>query len=191
MNPTARIAALAAALTLAAGMAGAQTVAAPKGAEIDAKLQTPLSTKTNHDGDPFTLVEYDSFFHRHPGLNGAVIEGHVENVTAASATHKATLNLIFDDIKFADGTTKPISVKVISLSEFEPKTHHIRDVGLIVGGAVAGHIASKKTGMGGGTLAGAAAGFAIASSLKSDVTVKTGSVVKLRALSDITGPGTT
>lgn len=182
-----RIAALVAALTLTAAAAGAQSVAAPKGAEIDAKLQTTLSSKTNHDGDPFTLTEYDSFFHRHAGLNGAVIEGHLEHVTAAGPTHKATLNLIFDDIKFPDGSTKPISVKVISVSEFEPKTHHIRDVGLIVGGAVAGHM----THMGGGTVAGAAAGFVLASSLKSDITVKPGSVVKLRALADITGPGTT
>ena len=59
---------------------------------------------------------------------------------------------------------------------------------MIVGSAVAGHIVSKKTGVGGGTLAGAAAGFAIVSAMKSDLTIKPGTIVKLKLLHDITPP---
>jgi hypothetical protein len=159
-----------------------------KGAIFDGKINTELSSKTSQNGDPFTLTITGSFFHPHPQLTGAVVDGHVENVTPASATHKATMSLIFDDITFADGTKEPISVIVNKLSEVEPKTHHIRDVGLIVGGAVAGHIVSKKTGHGGGTLAGAAAGFALASSMKSDIEIKPGTIVQLKLKSELAVP---
>jgi hypothetical protein len=186
----ARSVAAAAALTaLCAGMAGAQ--GAPltkKGAEVDVRVLTPLSTKTSHDGDPFAMTEVDLIFVKHPELNGATIEGHLENVVAAGPTHKASMNVIFDDIKFADGRTEPISVAVKNMSALEPKTHHLRDAGIIVGSAVVGHITSKKTGVGGGTLAGTAAGFALVSAMKSDITVKPGTIVKLKLLHDLPPP---
>ena len=174
---------------LCLGAAGAQ--GAPltkKGAEIDARVVTPLSTKTSHSGDPFTLTETDLLFVHHPELKGATIEGHLEDVVAAGPTRKASMNVIFDDIKFADGSTEPISVGVKNMSAFEPKTHHIRDVGIIIGSAVVGHVVSKKTGHGGGTLAGAAAGFALVSAMKSDITIKPGTIVKFKLLRDLPQP---
>jgi len=183
------LATAAALVALCAGLAGAQGAPlTPKGAEVDARLTTTLSTKTSHDGDPFTLTETDLIFVHHPELKGATIEGHLEDVVAASPTRKASLNVIFDDIKFADGRTEPIFVKVRNMSAFEAKTHHLRDMGVIVGSAVVGHIVSKKTGHGGGTLAGAAAGFAIVSAMKSDVVIKHGTIVKLTLLHDLPQP---
>jgi hypothetical protein len=152
------------------------------------RVLTPLSTKTSKNGDPFAMTETDLIFVHHPELKGATIEGHLEDVVPAGSTHKASMNVIFDDIKFADGRTEPISVAVKNMSAFEPKTHHLRDVGLIVGSAVVGHVVSKKTGHVGGTLAGAAAGFAIVSAMKSDVTIKPGTIVKLKLLSDLPQP---
>ncbi len=174
---------------LCAGTAGAQGAPLTKqGSEIDARMDTPLSTKTSHSGDPFALTETDLLFVHHPELKGATIEGHLEDVVAAGPTRKASMNVIFDDIKFADGSTEPIYVAVKNMSAFEPKTHHIRDVGIIIGSAVVGHVVSKKTGHGGGTLAGAAAGFAIASAMKSDITIKRGTLVKLKLLRDLPPP---
>ena len=182
----------AAAFVLAAAcvsMASAQsTVLTKKGALIEAKVTTAISSKTSQTGDPFSLTITDSLFHRHPELKGAVVDGHLENVTPAGATHKATLDIIFDDITFADGKKQPISVVVNKLSQIEPKTHHVRDLGIIVGGAVAGHIVSKKTGHGGGTLAGAAAGFALVSSMKSDIVIKPGTVIQLKLKQDLDQP---
>lgn len=172
-----------------AGAAGAQ--GAPltkKGSEVDVRVLTALGTKTSHSGDPFAMTESDLIFIHHPELKGATIEGHLEDVVAAGPTHKASMNVIFDDIKFADGRTEPISVAVKNMSAFEPKTHHLRDMGVIVGSAVVGHIVSKKTGHGGGTLAGAAAGFAIVSAMKSDITIKPGTIVKLTLLHDLPQP---
>jgi hypothetical protein len=182
----------AAALVLASAcvsLAAAQSdVLTKKGALIEAKVTTGISSKTSQNGDPFSLEVTDSLFHHHPELKGAVVDGHLENVTPASATHKATLSIIFDNITFPDGKQEPISVVVNKLSQIEPKTHHIRDLGIIVGGAVAGHIVSKKTGHGGGTLAGAAAGFALVSSLKSDIVIKPGTVIQLKLKQDLDEP---
>lgn len=183
------IAAGAALAALCASAAGAQ--GAPltkKGAEVDVRVLTALSTKTSHTGDPFAMSETDLLFVHHPELKGATIEGHLEDVVAAGPARKASMNVIFDDIKFADGSTEPISVAVKNMSAFEPKTHHLRDMGVIVGSAVVGHIVSKKTGHAGGTLAGAAAGFAIVSALKSDITIKPGTIVKLKLLHDLPQP---
>jgi hypothetical protein len=183
---------LAAGVVLAAlcvGVAGAQSAPlTKKGAEVDVRVLTPMSTKTSHSGDPFAMTETDLLFVHHPELHGATIEGHLENVVAASPSRKSSMSVIFDDIKFADGRTEPVSVAVKNMSAFEPKTHHVRDLGIIVGSAVVGHIVSKKTHVGGGTLGGAAAGFAIVSAMKSDITIKPGTIVKLKLLSDLPQP---
>ncbi len=165
-----------AAFVSAAAAASADTTVAKKGEVVGGVLQQTISSKTNHDGDTFTLVEKSTFFHHNPALSGATFDGHVENVTPKSATHKATMTVVFDDVKLADGSTEPIQAKLNSLQSFEPKTHHVRDVGLVVGGAVVGHMFAKKHH---GGLGGAAAGFALASTLKSDIDVKQGTLVKL------------
>lgn len=149
-----------------------------KGTEIDGVLMQTLSSKTNHDGDKFTLSPKDGFWHKNPPqLKGSTIEGHLENVTAAGPTHKATMTVIVDDVRLADGHTVPLPVKLVSFTVFEPQTHHIRDAGIIVGAAVAGHMMAGKSH---GGLAGAAAGVALVSTLKSDITAKAGTVVKLK-----------
>jgi len=193
MNVRPSLRAIAASATLAAlcaGIAGAQDAPlTKKGAEIDVRVLTEMSTKTSHTGDPFAMTETDLIFVHHPELKGATVEGHLEDVVAAGPTRKASMNVIFDDIKFADGRTEPISVAVKNMSAFEPRTHHLRDMGVIVGSAVVGHVVSKKTGHGGGTLAGAAAGFALVSAMKSDITIKPGTIVKLKLLHDLPQPG--
>ena len=173
---------LAAALVAAlAGPVCAQAVIAPKGAEFEATVDRELNTKTLHDGDTFTMTEHEGWFHKAPpGLKGAKIDGHVENISPAKMGKGAAMSVFFDDVRTADGVTAPIDAKVTSTKALEPRTHHLRDVGLIVGGAVVGHIASKRTGIKHGTIAGAAAGFALATSLKSDIDVKRGTIVHLR-----------
>ena len=172
---------------LCAGLAGAQDdVLTKHGAEVDGKLTTPISTKTSQSGDSFKLSVVDLFFVHHPELKGATINGHLEDISPAGPLHKASMHVIFDSITMADGRSEPIAVAVKNMSAFEPKTHHVRDLGIIVGSAVVGHMAAKKTGHGGGTLAGGAAGFAIVSALKSDITIKPGTIVKLRLQRDLT-----
>jgi hypothetical protein len=162
--------------------ATADSALVTKGTQVDAVLNQTLNSKTSHNGDTFTLTEKDTFFHKNPAISGATIDGHLENVTPAGPTHKATMTVVFDDIKLQNGTTLAFPATLKSLSTFEPHTHHIRDLGLIVGGAVAGHMMAKTHH---GGLAGAAAGFALATSLKSDIVVKQGTLVKLKMAQDL------
>jgi hypothetical protein len=177
-------------LALAATLAGpvpgnTQTFIAKKGDIVYGTLQQTLDSKTSHDGDRFALSEKDTLFHHSAALKGALIEGHVENVTRASPTHKATMNVILDDIKTGNGNTVPIRAAVESMSTFEPKTHKLRDAGIILGAAVFGHVAAKKMGKEHGGLAGAAAGIALVAALKGDIKVKSGTVVKLKITGDV------
>ncbi len=175
--------------SLCATSGAAQTAPLEKrGAEIDARVATPLNSKNTPAGTPFALNVTDTPFDRHPELKGAVVEGHLENVVPASPARRAAMHVIFDDIRFADGRSEPIFAIVKNVAAFEPQTHHLRDVGIILGAAVAGHFASKKTGHTGGTLTGAAAGFAIVSALKSDIAIEPGTLVKLKLLQPLPQP---
>jgi hypothetical protein len=169
--------------SMAGGASG--TTLAARGTEIDAVIRQELNSANNHQGDPFTLVEQDTFFHKNPALHGAAIDGHVENVSAAKPLHDATMTVVFDDLRLPDGTTAPIHATILSMGDFQPKGHTLRNIGIVVGAAVAGHMLAKKTGGHMGTLMGAAAGVALASSLKSDIVVKPGTVVRLRLVDDL------
>lgn len=162
------------------------TTLAARGVEVDAVVQQELNSATGKQGEAFTMTEKDTFFHKNPALNGAVIDGHVENVSAANPMHKATMTVVFDDVRLADGSTAPIHAAIVSMGAFQPKGHTLRNIGIVVGSAVAGHMLAKKTGGHMGTLVGAAAGVALASSLKSNIDVKAGTLVRLRLLDDLT-----
>jgi hypothetical protein len=161
------------------------TTLATRGTEVDAVIRQELNSANNHQGDPFTLVEKDTFFHKNPTLHGAAIDGHVENVSAAKPLHSASMTVVFDDVRLPDGSTAPIHATILSMGDFQPKGHTLRNIGIVVGSAVAGHMLAKKTGGHMGTLMGAAAGVALASSLKSDIVVMPGTVVRLRLLDDL------
>jgi hypothetical protein len=174
---------LGASLTLPAG-SSAQSVVVKRGTIVYGTLQQSLDSKTNHNGDSFTLSEKDTWFHHNPELKGGVIEGHVENVSPAGATHKASMSVILDDIRLPDGTVAPIHAQILSAKEFEPHKHLFRDTGVIISSAVVGHMVASKMGKQHGGLAGAAAGFALVSTMKSDIRLKKGTVVKLKITQD-------
>src|SRR5215467_4860469 len=87
------------------------TVAVAAGTDFYGKLQTPIGTKTSHDGDTFALAQTDTFLHKNPALHGAVVEGHLTNISAAGPAHTPTMTLVFDDIKLPDGTKSPVDVQ--------------------------------------------------------------------------------
>ena len=150
------------------------------------KLDTEISTKKNHSGDKFTITHTDTFFHKDPALAGAVLEGHLDNVQAAGLAKKPTLAIVFDDVKLADGTTAPVDVKLMNVGAFDAKSHKMRTMGMVVGGAVAGHMAAKAAGKSHGGLMGAAGAYALSQQLKTDIDVKPGTVIEVHFTSDAT-----
>lgn len=163
-----------------AGQTGGGMVAIAAGTDFYGKLEGPIGSKTSHDGDTFALDQTDTFFHRNAALHGAVVEGHLDDVSAAGPGHSPSMTLVFDDIKLPDGTKSPVDVQLVSMSSFEPKTHHLRTIGMMIAGAVAGHEVAKHTGHGHGGLVGAAAGYVLSQTLKTDIAVPAGTVVELK-----------
>lgn len=163
---------------------GAVLVAA--GTTFYGKLQQEISSKTSHDGDKFTLVEADTLFHKTPALHGAVINGHLENVQPAGLARKPSMTIVFDNMVMPDGTTAPVNVQLMNLHAFDAKSHHLRTIGLMIGGAIAGHAVARHTGRRHGGMLGAAGGYVLSQELKSDVDVKPGTVLELRFLSNAT-----
>ena len=161
-------------------------VLVPAGTRVDGRLQTEISTSKDHDGDTFTIAEQDTLMHKNPALHGAVVEGHLENVSAAGFNKKPSLTLVFDDIRMADGTTAPIAVRVENMGKFDAKTHHWRTIGMMVGAGIAGHIAAGKHN--GGKL-GAAGAYVLSQEMKTNVDVKPGTLIELRFLQDAVAQG--
>jgi len=163
------------------------TVVVAAGTDYYGKLQAPIGSKTSHDGDTFALAQTDTFLHKDPALHGAVVEGHLANVSAAGPAHNPSMTLVFDDIKLPDGTKSPVDVQLVSVNAFEPKTHHLRTIGMMIAGAMAGHAVASKTAHSG--LVGAAAGYVLSQELKTDIAVPAGSVIELKFKSPVTTGG--
>jgi hypothetical protein len=158
------------------------TVIADKGTVFYAKLDKDVGTKVSHDGDTFTLTQTDTLFHKTPALAGAVVDGHVENVHAAGPMKNPSMTIVFDDVQLPDGTKEPVNLAILSTREFDPKTHHWRTIGMMIGGAIAGHMSKVSH----GSTAGAIGGYALSQTLKTDVEVRKGTVVELRLNDPVT-----
>jgi hypothetical protein len=168
------------------GGSASDATLATSGTEVDGTLQQALSSDKSKVGNTFSLLERDTFFHKNPRLNHAVIDGHVTSVFPASPTHNAAMTVVFDDLRFADGTSMPLRATIISLGDFEPKSHTLRNAGIVVASAMVGHMIAKHSGNKMGTIAGAAAGVWIASTLKSNIEIKPGAIIRLRLTQDLT-----
>jgi hypothetical protein len=157
-------------------------VVARAGTTYYGKLDHTIGTKVSHNGDSFTITHTDTFLHKNPALAGDVIDAHVENVRAAGPMRNPSMTIVFDDIRLPDGTKEPVNATIVSWKQFDPKTHHLRTIGMMVGGAVAGHMMHRSH----GGLMGAASGYALSQTLKTDVEVPAGTVIELRLNQPVT-----
>ena len=166
--------------TVAASAGG--TVLVKAGTKLFGKLEAPINTKVAKDGDTFAIDASDSMFYKNPAaLKGAVIQGHLTGVQKAGMGKGAKLTLVFDTIKMADGTTAPADVSLASLKAFHAKSHHLRTMGMVIGGAIAGHMAAGKHH---GGMLGAAGGYALSQEMKTDIVVPAGTVLTVKFLKD-------
>ena len=182
--------AFAAASIALAGPVLAQAAYAPAGAQFEARFDRPLDSKMIRDGDRFTLTEdRTTFAGAPPALRHARVEGHVERVSPARKDHRATVNLILDDIVLADGTTAPLDATVTWVRERAP-SHRLRETGVVITGTVTGRKDAKKPGMAQGTPVGPGAGVSLrARDPKEQIHLTRGAVLRLKLLEPITTVG--
>ena len=170
-----------------AGQGGGGQVVASSGTTFYGKLQQPIGSKSSHNGDTFSLAQTDTLLHRAPAsLHGSTINGHLEGVHAAGPLHKPAMTLVFDNITFSDGTKAPVSVQLVSMKAFEAKSHKLRTLGLMVGGAIAAHQLAKRTGGAAHGLMGMAGGYVLSQALKTDIAVPAGTVLELKFTQPVT-----
>jgi hypothetical protein len=155
-----------------------QAAAIPAGTSFDTILQQDLSTGKNRNNDRFTLKVKGG----NKTLKDAVIQGHLEDVVKAAKGKKASLHLVFDDIKLANGAAAPLDVTLVNTQvETKTKGKFVQNAGIILAGAVAGKFVGDKTKFKHGTLAGGAAATAyVLSSPGGEVVLKKGTNVKLK-----------
>lgn len=153
-----------------AAPAASGAVVASAGSTFTGKLQQEISTKKNHDGDRFTIEN-----------KGEVVDGHLEDVHAAGLGKKPSMVIVFDDLKMPDGTTAaPLDVKIVNMGAFNAKSHHFRTFGMVIGGAIAGHMAAHAAHAKHGGLGGAASGYLLSQQMKTDVDVHPGTTIVLK-----------
>lgn len=144
------------------------------------KLEQRIGSKASKDGDTFVLDETRA---SDPSLKGAAIDGHLEGIQQAGPMRNPKMTIVFDDVRLSDGTKAPVNVQLVNLKAFSPQTHHLRTLGMMITGAMAGHaVAARKH----GALMGAVGGYALSQQLKTDIVVPAGTVLEVKFLSSAT-----
>ena len=161
--------------------AGALAVV-PAGVTIDTDLQQELSSGKSTNNQKFSIKVKNGSVSKYPALKDATIEGHLEKVTKAAKGRKATLNLVFDDIKLKNGDMEQIDVTLINTQvETKTKGTFLKNAGIILGGTIAGNFIGDKTKFKHGKLAGAAAATAfVLSSPGGEVVLAKGTDLQLK-----------
>lgn len=159
-----------------------QVSSVPVGTTFDTILDQDLSTGKNNNNDRFTMRVKNSLLGGNQTLKDAQIQGHLEDVVKAARGKKASLHLVIDDIILKDGSAYPIDASLVN-TQVETKTQgkFLKNAGIILGGAVAGHFLGDKAKFKHGGLAGGAAATAfVLSSPGGEVVLKKGTDVKLK-----------
>lgn len=148
----------------------ADSIFIPDGDQLKIRLTSPLSTKTNREGDQFTArVTSPSAY-----VNATVV-GHIAKIVhSGKATGKTEMMLAFDEITMPDGRSAPFDAQVEKVyqsssvktvdeegnvqTETRTKDTATRGVGGAAVGAVIGAIAGGGKGAAIGAVLGGAAG---------------------------------
>ena len=125
--------------------------AVPSGMNMVIRLETPLSTHSNHAGDSFTatVMEPDEF-------RDCRITGHVRDIHESGKLKGRTeMSLAFDSIELRKGQVRPLHAQVQTVFESET-VKVVDDEGRIQSGS-RGNQTLKRSGIGaavGGALGG-------------------------------------
>ena len=191
-------AACALAVAFAALPASAQSTVAA-GTQINAVLaSSDLNTKNAQVGDGFTMdvvspYPADSAYpNGDPNFAGARVRGHVASVAATGQGKPASMQLAFDSIVFANGTSRPIAGTVTKMGSKSDDTTVRKGLGAglgaVVGSQTVGRIIGGSVGSLVGIAGGAAAGYAYAKNNKANFNLAKGAAVSLQTTTAVAVP---
>ena len=177
-------------LALAAVMLGAMPLAAsaqyggetlmPSQVVVTGRLEATIDSKIAQVGDPFVLDVVPPYPADDPRYQGARVYGHVANVTRANSTHKGVLDLAFDRITLADGTTASLTGRTLSYDAKQGGNSTARGIVGAVVGQIIGNYIGKHIGTDVGGAVGAIGGAIYAGSLGTNVSIGQGTTVAMK-----------
>lgn len=167
----------------------------PEGDQMRIRLTSPLSTKTNREGDQFTasVVSPSAYVN-------ATIVGHIARIThSGKATGKTEMLLAFDEITMPDGRSSPFEAQVEKVYDgatvktvdeegnvqtgSRTKDTATRGAGGAALGAIIGGIAGGGKGAAiGAVLGGAAGAGSVYVQSGKDIIFETGTEMMIRSL---------
>jgi hypothetical protein len=185
--------ACAAVLALCAVPAAAQYTLS-EGTQINAVLASDdIDTKSAQVGDAFTMNIVTPYPNGDANLAGAVIRGHVSEVTKAGQGKAAGLRLAFDSIVFPNGESASLSGTVTSTTLAKPENTTTRKglaaaVGAAIGSQTVGRIIGGAAGSVVGLLGGAAGGFLYANNDKPNLDLARGTTISIQTTANVEIP---
>ena len=175
---------LAALMGLAPLAAGATTLNVPAGTQLNATIDSTLDSKTANVGDLFTAHVVAPFPDGYEALQGAVLTGEVTKVKRAGQGTKPEIDLKFDQLRLADGSSAPVTGYLTQAQTKTAQKSGARTAIATVGGLLAGNLIAKTVfgahdhGVAGA--AGAVGGFLIGNNYKADVQFPAGSAMTVQ-----------
>ncbi|HEY4441465.1 MAG TPA: hypothetical protein VGN14_13485 [Candidatus Elarobacter sp.] len=149
---------------------------------IQGSLEQTINSKTAQVGDPFVLDVTGPYPNDDQRYAGAKVYGHVASVTHAGGMKKGAVQLAFDRLTLADGTTASLQGQVLSLDAQGNRANTTSKaiiggaVGQVLGNFIGKHIGTDiggAVGMIGGAIVGAATGQNVQVPQGSTVALKT------------------
>ncbi len=168
-------------MLLAPIAASAAMLTLPAGTQLNVTIDSALNTKSAQVGDTFTAHVQPPYPFDNNRLQGAVLTGEVTQVTKAGQGVKPQMQVKFDSIRLADGSSAPINA---SVSASQPKKT-LRNGATVAAATVGGMLIGNAIGKtifhtGGGGLLGAAGGFLVGYNAKSDIQLPAGSAMTVK-----------
>jgi hypothetical protein len=186
-----RAAAIAFALALGLSAAPALAVGViPAGSNVFGTLDTDLNTANASVGDGFSLSIERPYPNDDPAYANSYVRGHVAKVVKAGQGTKAELDLAFDALVMADGTSSPITGHVVKVDTKQQSAIPQQAIGalagMIVGNVIGKTVLGSNMHLGG--LAGAAGGFLYGNNVKTNFTVPKGSTMTVQTDQEVQRP---
>ncbi|MGA7745897.1 MAG: hypothetical protein WCA52_02670 [Candidatus Aquilonibacter sp.] len=151
-----------------------------QGAQVNARMRTPIDTGKAHVGDRFVMDVVPPYPSGNPAFQGAIIAGEVTSVTPAGQGRKPSLGLQFDYMRLADGSTVDISATMTDDQRKQEHKSGLKVALTTLGGMLLGNAIGKTIfHTSGGGVVGAAGGLLYGINGKTNFQLPSGSDVQI------------
>ncbi|MDB5093304.1 MAG: hypothetical protein JWO85_1405 [Candidatus Eremiobacteraeota bacterium] len=156
----------------------AASAAITAGTMLTGTMDQSLDSKGAQVGQRFTMSNVHS---QDNNINGAKIYGHVCDVQTAGQGRPGKIQLCFDKLRTASGTSYTLDGRATNVQE-NTKSNVVNEAGGAVAGMILGNIVGKKLGTNVGGLVGAAGGYIYGKNARQQVTIPQNAVVTVQVL---------